>query len=59
MLAVVAAASVAACVALMVVRVVSAVSFHEPMHLITSGWEQESLFAIWKSLEGLAVYAGF
>ena len=41
----------------MAVRVVSAVSFHEPLHLITSGWEQESLFAIWKSLQGLAVYA--
>ncbi|MDP7667222.1 MAG: hypothetical protein QF738_04075 [Rhodospirillales bacterium] len=54
---VVSAASAAACVALMAVRVVSAVSFHEPLHLITSGWEQESLFAIWKSLQGLAVYA--
>ena len=49
--------SVAACVVLMALRVASAVSFGEPMHLITSGWEQESLYAVWKVIHGMQVYS--
>ena len=48
------------CAALSVVllglRVGGAVSFAEPLQVITSGWEQESLVAVWERLNGGAIY---
>ena len=32
------------------------VSLDEPLHLVTSGYEQESLLAIWENLNGRSVY---
>ena len=43
-------------VVLLGLRVVGAVSFAEPLQVITSGWEQESLAALWDRLHGLPVY---
>ena len=43
-------------VALMVVRGFFAISFSEPLQLTTSGAEYESLFVIWKYIQGLPVY---
>ncbi len=43
-------------IALFFVRASSVISFSEPLHVITSGWEQESLLAIWKFKTGAAVY---
>lgn len=45
------------CLALMTARALSAMSFAEPLQLITSGDEQSSLFAVWKVSRGLPVYA--
>lgn len=56
-LSVFSAVSVATAVLLMVLRITSAVSFAEPLQLTTSGWEQETLFPIWKSINGLVVYS--
>lgn len=44
------------CLALMAARLTSAISFAEPLQLVTSGVEYESLFAVWKKIQGLAVY---
>ncbi|CCQ75463.1 exported protein of unknown function [Magnetospira sp. QH-2] len=41
----------------MAIRFNSAISFSVPMHVITSGWEQESLFAMWKYVNGLDIYS--
>lgn len=49
-------ACVAACLVLLALRAAGAISFHEPLHVVTSGWEQESLLAIWESLHDRAVY---
>lgn len=38
-------------------RINSAISFDIPKQLTTSGWEHESLFAIWKFIHGMPVYA--
>ena len=43
-------------VVLLAVRVGGAVSFAEPLQVITSGWEQESLVALWEWLHGSPVY---
>jgi hypothetical protein len=42
---------------LFAIRTISAISFAEPLFVITSGAEEESTFAIWKYVHGLAVYA--
>ena len=44
-------------VVLMAVRSFYAFSFTEPLQLVTSGAEYESLYAIWKYVHGLTVYA--
>ncbi len=44
-------------VALMAARGYFAISFSEPMQLITSGAEYESLYVIWKYVQGLTLYA--
>ncbi len=41
---------------LMGLRVSSAVSFAEPIHLQTSGAEYESLYSIWRYVHGMTVY---
>lgn len=43
-------------VALLGLRVGGAVSFAEPLQVITSGWEQESLVALWERLHGGTIY---
>jgi hypothetical protein len=45
------------CVLLMMVRSFYAVSFTIPLQLVTSGAEYESLYVIWKYINGLTVYA--
>ncbi|NQU60689.1 MAG: hypothetical protein HQ512_06135 [Rhodospirillales bacterium] len=55
-LAVFSAISVLLSVALMAARIATAVSFSEPLQLTTSGWEQETLYPIWKALNGHVVY---
>ena len=40
----------------MAVRTASTISFAEPLHVVTSGWEQESLAAFHLALEGEPVY---
>jgi len=44
-------------VSLALVRLFSAVSFAEPMHMQTSGAEFESLFVIWKYTQGMTIYS--
>ena len=44
-------------VVLMATRGVNVISFTEPLQLVTSGAEYESLYAIWKYVHGFAVYA--
>jgi hypothetical protein len=41
---------------LMALRISSAVSFERPLQLVTSGYEQESLLAIWEALHVHAIY---
>ena len=41
---------------LSLLRVSSVISFDAPIHNVTSGWEQESLFAMWKWLNDVAIY---
>jgi len=41
---------------LCVLRVSSVLSFSEPVQNVTSGWEQESLFALWKRVNDIPVY---
>jgi hypothetical protein len=43
-------------VVLLGVRVDGAISFAEPLQVVTSGWEQESLVALWEWLNGGAIY---
>ena len=43
-------------VSLSLSRAVSVLSFSEPIHNVTSGWEQETLFALWKWINDLPVY---
>jgi len=45
------------CVFLMVVRGYYAISFFAPLQLVTSGAEYESLYVVWKYINGLTVYA--
>lgn len=42
---------------LMLYRAKSVLSFHTPNHVVTSGYEEESLFALWKAAQGKAVYS--
>ena len=49
-------AACALAVVLMALRAGSAISFAEPLQLATSGYEQESLLAVWERLHGHAVY---
>jgi len=44
-------------VLLMLVRIWNAFSLSEPLQLTTSGYEEESLYAMWKYLKGLKIYA--
>lgn len=44
------------CLILMGVRIVGAISFSEPLHVVTSGWEQESLVAFWEYLHDRPIY---
>jgi len=48
--------SAAVSMVLLGLRVGGAVSFAEPLQVITSGWEQESLVALWERLHGGAIY---
>jgi hypothetical protein len=41
---------------LMFMRLGSVISFGEPYHVVTSGFEEESLYAMWKWLHGVAIY---
>ena len=41
---------------LLAVRAGGAISLSEPLQVITSGWEQESLAAIWEYLHGSPIY---
>ena len=45
------------CVVLMAIRGHSAISFQLPLQLTTSGAEYESLYVVWKYINGLTVYA--
>lgn len=56
LLLVAALVTVIAALVLMGVRLSSAMSFAYPMHVVTSGWEQESLFAMWKYVYGKDIY---
>jgi len=53
----VAALSAGAGIVLLAVRMYYAISFGEPLQTVTSGAEEESLFSIWKQIQGLPVYA--
>ncbi len=44
------------CISLLILRVHSVFSFTNPVWAITSGDEQSSLFAIWRAIQGQAVY---
>jgi len=46
----------ALCLVLLGLRMTSAVSFVEPLQLVTSGAEYESLFGVWKQTQGTPVY---
>ena len=43
-------------VLLMIVRIWHAFSFSEPLQLITSGWEEDSLYAMWKYVADKKIY---
>ena len=43
-------------VLLMAMRLIGSVSLDVPLHVVTSGWEQESLIAIYNNILGLPVY---
>ncbi|MBF0166176.1 MAG: hypothetical protein HQL45_00990 [Alphaproteobacteria bacterium] len=43
------------CLALMAIRTGSAMSFTEPLHVVTSGTEHGPLFTIWKSMTGASI----
>jgi hypothetical protein len=55
-LTVLAAIGATLCIALLGLRIANTISLDEPLHLITSGAEWESLFAIWKAINGQEVY---
>ena len=44
-------------IALFIVRALYVFSFDAPRHVITSGFEEESLFAVWKYTYGFPVYS--
>lgn len=52
---------VAAFVAALVffLRIYYNTNFNEPLHILTSGFEEESLFAVWKYVHGEAIYKDF
>lgn len=43
-------------VLLMLVRIWCAFSFSVPLQLTTSGWEEESLYTMWKYIKGMKIY---
>ncbi len=43
-------------VALLLLRAQAVIHFDAPQHVVTSGYEEESLFALWKYVQGLPVY---
>lgn len=44
------------CLILLVLRIAQVISFQEVHHVVTSGFEEESLYAMWKFLHGLPLY---
>ena len=48
--------AVVSALVLMGLRIAGAMSFSFPVHVATSGWEEESLFAMWKYVHGKKVY---
>lgn len=48
--------AVLSCVILMGMRVLSAISFDEPLFVVTSGAEEESLLSVWRAMRGLEIY---
>lgn len=46
-------------IALFLLRLLANISFSTPLHIITSGGEPESLFALWKGINGLVVFRDF
>ncbi|MGD9593102.1 MAG: hypothetical protein AB7V32_11335 [Candidatus Berkiella sp.] len=42
---------------LMLLRAMQVISFGEAHHVVTSGFEEESLYAMWKYLHGLPIYS--
>lgn len=42
---------------LLISRIAVVISFSEPLHIVTSGCEEESLFAVWKWVHDLAIYS--
>lgn len=46
----------ASCLALLLLRAMNVISFGEAHHVVTSGFEEESLYAMWKYWHGLPVY---
>lgn len=44
------------CIGIFVARFLGVFSFAEPMHIVTSGFEEESLFALWKISQHQAIY---
>ncbi|GAB6052607.1 hypothetical protein JCM17960_14270 [Magnetospira thiophila] len=47
---------VLACLLLMGLRIDSSFSTREPLQLITSGWEQQPLYDIWRAVKGMPLY---
>ncbi len=41
---------------LLLLRATQVISFNEAHHIVTSGFEEESLYAMWKYLHGLPIY---
>jgi hypothetical protein len=48
--------AIISCVILMSMRVLSAISFNEPLFVVTSGAEEESLLSVWRAMQGLEIY---
>ncbi len=46
-----------AVLSLFIARIITTISFNEPLHVVTSGCEEESLFAMWKWINGQAIYS--
>lgn len=44
------------CLGIFLARAIAVLNFHQPMHIVTSGFEEESLFALWKYANDQPVY---